>query len=196
MNNLKEQITKSKDTRCDWSSPEGPLYLDIDPDRVGPGGSLYWHHRENGSLHRDGAPAVLGADGSKHWYQHGKLHRDGGPAMEQSDGTKHWYRYGKLHRDGGPAMEQRNSKLWYQHGKIHRDDGPAVEYASGTLEWYQYDQLHREDGPAIQHQNGTHRWYLNGQQLDFDEWLDRVTDSDKVKFRLALRWAGLAEEPA
>jgi hypothetical protein len=147
MNGLKEQITKSKDTRCDWCSPKGPMYLDIDPDRVGPRGSLHWHHRESGSLHRDRAPAILGADGSKHWYQQGKLHRN-----------------------DGPALEQRNAEHWYQHGKLHREDGPAIEHA-----------------------NGTRKWYLNGQRLDFDEWLQQVTDSDKTRFQLALRWAGLAQ---
>ena len=28
------------------------------------------------------------------------------------------------------------SKCWYLHGKFHREDGPAIEYSDGEKKWY------------------------------------------------------------
>ena len=42
-------------------------------------------------LHRENAPAVEYAAGTKCWYQNGLRHRTDGPAVEWCDGTKEWY---------------------------------------------------------------------------------------------------------
>ena len=52
--------------------------------------AIFWH--QDGELHRDGAPAVIYADGANEWLHHGKRHRDDGPAIIYADGTKEWYR--------------------------------------------------------------------------------------------------------
>ena len=71
---------------------------------VASNGTVQWYDAD-GKLHRDAAPAIEYADGSRWWYQHGELHRDGAPAIEWADGTKEWYQHGQIHRDGGPAVE-------------------------------------------------------------------------------------------
>lgn len=69
---------------------------------------------ENGSYHRENAPAIITVYGSEQWWFHGKLHRVGGPAVITSLGEKQWY----------------------QHHKKHREDGPAVEYPNGLKQWW------------------------------------------------------------
>ena len=41
----------------------------------------------NGWAHRDDGPALIFADGTKHWCQYGSDHREDGPAIEFSDGS-------------------------------------------------------------------------------------------------------------
>ena len=81
--------------------------------RVYPNGTKYWHDW-NGEVHRIGAPAYEGWDGSKGWYKNGNSHREDGPAVEFADG----------------------SKTWWLNGELHRTDGPAVENADGNKEWW------------------------------------------------------------
>jgi len=72
------------------------------------------------------------------WYNsNGQRHREGGPAMEGANGTKAWYINGQLHREDGPAMEYASGdKEWFINGQLHREDGPAYEGANGTKSWY------------------------------------------------------------
>lgn len=55
-------------------------------------GDQFWYD-SMGRYHRDGAPAIINADGSVAWYKHGKLHREDGPAVEFSsgNGATLWY---------------------------------------------------------------------------------------------------------
>ena len=54
---------------------------------------------------------------SLRWFKNNKLHRDGGPAAVYTDGTKHWFQNGKHHRIDGPAREYANGeKYWYIEG--------------------------------------------------------------------------------
>jgi hypothetical protein len=89
-------------------------------------GTIHW--RLNGKFHRDGAPAIERANGTKFWYQHDELHREDGPAIEYADGTKSWYLQGNHYRD---------AKAWAKavlkmHSKPH--DAAAVEdYLRGVF---------------------------------------------------------------
>jgi len=67
-------------------------------------GNRYWLNNY-GELHRVGKPAVVGVDGSEHWYQYGNLHRDDGPAVNTPDGRLEYWNRGRRHRIGGLAVE-------------------------------------------------------------------------------------------
>jgi len=66
-------------------------------------GNRYW--KRGVKLHRDGAPAYEGTDGSLAYYFDGKLHREDGPAIILADGTKEWFINGFRHRMDGPAVQ-------------------------------------------------------------------------------------------
>ena len=76
-------------------------------------------------------------DGVKRWFKNGTLHREGGPAVESVNGTKAWFKNGAIHRDGGPALIQADgTTFWYKDDNLHRLDGPAIECSNGTKEWH------------------------------------------------------------
>lgn len=57
-------------------------------------GNTYWYADEACTIfHREGALAVMYADGSTEWCRIGKLHRDDGPAIEPApgNGRKEWW---------------------------------------------------------------------------------------------------------
>jgi hypothetical protein len=161
----------------------GPLHRDDGPAvQYGDDGQKEWY--QHGERHREGAPAIEGAEG-KYWYRRGVLHREDGPAIEGKDGLRQWYIHGELHRtdgpasiapngdqewfldgelrrDDGPVIERHDGyKEWHVNGQVHREDGPAVEYPDGSVEWWRDNHYYREDGPAIEWANGTRVWYLN-----------------------------------
>ena len=53
--------------------------------------TFYYSDKAMTELHREGAPAVEYATGTKAWYTNGELHRVDGPAVEWSGGGKEWY---------------------------------------------------------------------------------------------------------
>ena len=53
------------------------------------------YYNAQGEWHREGAPAIEAADGSKYWVVNGKHHRLDGPAIEHIYGDKWWYFNGK-----------------------------------------------------------------------------------------------------
>jgi len=139
-----------------WSTEKDPADLTVVTSKK----DRCWYR--DGVLHRDGAPAVMGHNGSapyEHWYQYGALHREGGPAIV--NGNYHaWYKNGKLHRVGGPAIDvidraegsgQLIRQKWFVDGLLHREDGPAIELSSGYRKWFMHGKLHRLGGPAIEH---------------------------------------------
>lgn len=77
-------------------------------------------------LHRGkDEPAVIWANGSKHWYINGEYHREGDePAIIWADGTREWYKNGLRHRDGDkPAViEADGTKEWYKNGQKYKDN--------------------------------------------------------------------------
>ena len=120
---------------------------------------------EDGRLHREDGPAVIGADGAQSWYQYGEQHRDDGPALTRPDGTQGWYQYDKKHRDDGPAWIWPDGRQeWWQHDEHHRGDGPAVVWPDGRQEWYQHGVYHRSDGPAVINPDGAQLWYQHGKR--------------------------------
>jgi|TARA_R110000851_G_scaffold79898_2_gene176069 hypothetical protein len=52
--------------------------------------------------------------------------------------------------------------------------------------WQQDGELHRDDGPALEWPDGDRAWYLHGQRLAFDEWLDKLDISDEAKVMMKL----------
>ena len=90
-----------------------------------------------------------------------------------TNGNKYWNQNGKLHREDGPAIEEVNGTGWYQKGVAHREDGPAIDWKKGEKYWYQKGKLHREDGPAIEKVNGNKSWYIKGEKLSEQEFLNR-----------------------
>lgn len=72
-----------------------------------------------------------------------------------------------------------NFTVYHLDGRYHRIDGPAVLYDDGSQEWYQHGEIHREDGPAIIDEGlGDVSWWLNDQKYDFDDWLEKLAESD------------------
>jgi hypothetical protein len=102
-------------------------------------------------------PALIAADGTRHWFKDHKRHRDNDlPAIVYADGTNVWYKDGKRHRDNDePAFIYINgSKFWYKDDKLHRDnDEPAIVYPDGTKFWYK-DGFHHTPAPKVTTCNG------------------------------------------
>ena len=50
----------------------------------------------------------------------------------------------------------------------------------GTKRWYLNDEFHRTDGPAIEYIDGDKAWYLNGEELSQEDYL-QITRKNKLK---------------
>ena len=83
-------------------------------------------------------------------------------------------------------MAARGVRIRTLDGELHCEDGPAEIQPNGDQSWWVFGQLHRADGPAIEHVDGWRGWYFEGNQYDFDEWLQLVpiTDEEKVMLKL------------
>ena len=120
----------------------------------------------------------------------GTPHNEDGPSEIHPDGSLCWRKNGKLHRTDGPALENEITIEYYYFGLKHRIDGPARIYKKNkTEEWYLGGQLHREDGPAViyfdEYSNEpTFDWYLHGDWLDFEKYLDFVEPEVAIKLKL------------
>jgi hypothetical protein len=81
---------------------------------------------------------------STRWYKDAKckvLHRENAPAVEYANGSRIWCQNGQRHRIDGPAIEWWDGdKRWWQNGQRHRTDGPAIERNDGSMEWYINDE--------------------------------------------------------
>ncbi len=94
----------------------------------------------------------------------------------------YWLVNGVHHREDGPAIEWSNGdREWYINGKRHRDNGPAFEYAAGAKVWWSNGQRHRDDGPACVFLYSK-EWFLNGMRYSQEEWFDRLTPEQQIKF--------------
>lgn len=50
----------------------------------------------DGTIHKEGSPAIIWLDGSEFWYQEGELHREDGPAVIRKDsGLKKYFLKGQ-----------------------------------------------------------------------------------------------------
>ena len=111
----------------------------------------------------------------KEWFQYGEPHRLDGPAVVWNDGDKEWWQYGEPHRLDGPAMVWANgTEAWCQYDKYHRLDGPAYIDANGYKEWLQDDRLHRLDGPAVVDSDGSEEYWIEGERLTKEEFMERT----------------------
>jgi len=62
-------------------------------------GSILDHYDKNKILHRKGAPAIEGFNGSKYWCINDKYHREDGPSIEWASGDKAWCLDGKWYSE-------------------------------------------------------------------------------------------------
>jgi hypothetical protein len=93
-------------------------------------------------------------DGYKYIRIFGKLNSiEDKPAIIEANGDKHWYINGNHHRENDqPASICANGdKYWSINDERHREnDQPAIIYANGDKLWYMNDERHRKyDKPAI-----------------------------------------------
>lgn len=153
-----EHLKKSKNKR-------GQLHCEDTPAVILKSGHQEWWF--NGTLHREGGPAVIYPDGKgEKWYRHGLLHREDGPAKISHSGYKvcykKWFRNGVLHREDGPAViGDDGTEKWHEDGQLHREDSPAVTYSDGSECWYNKGKIHRDGGPAFISEN-CEAWFVNG----------------------------------
>jgi len=144
---------------------------DDQPSYISENGDKCWVNSE-GKFDREGAPAVIEADGTKRWYKNGELDREGAPAVEYPDGGYEYYSHGQLHNEWGPAARyyfpfaNKSVEIWYVHGERHREGAPAVVWSNGETEWYFRGEHHREGGPAIETNFSAARdWYIHGKLI-------------------------------
>ena len=165
-----------------WRNAAGKPHRDGAPAVIFANGDRYWY--QNGELHREDGPACEFFSGSKEWYLHGGHHREDGTAIDHADRHKEWRQNGLLHREDGPAIDANGCKSWYREGELHREDGPAMMLANGDKYWYQNDKLHRADGPAIEeYSSGNRLWYLNGLIHREDGPASELPDEGKFWYR-------------
>jgi hypothetical protein len=156
-----------------WYNEKGQRHREGEPAIEGANGNKEWWI--NDQRHREDGPAVEWADGDKEWWLNGQRHREDGPAIEWANGTKSWWINGQYYREGGPAIEGANgTKIWYLNGQRHREDGPAVKWADGSKEWWLNGVRHREDGPAVKWADGDKEWWINGEELTEKEFNKRA----------------------
>jgi hypothetical protein len=87
------------------------------------------------------------------------------------------------------TIDQEGNKIWRnQEDQLHRTDGPAFERTDGYKAWWVDAQRHRTDGPAFETADGTKAWYLNGQELTFDQWAERVANTEQERTLLLLKF--------
>jgi hypothetical protein len=88
------------------------------------------------------------------------------------------------------TIDHEGNKIWRnQEDQLHRTDGPAFESTGGYKAWWVDAQRHRTDGPAIEWPNdGKMLWYVNGQQLTFDQWVVQVPVTEQERTLLLLKF--------
>lgn len=138
---------------------ESKLYIKEDGTKV-------WK-LSDGTLHKEGKPAMVFKGGIEVWYINGLMHREDGPAYD-SELYKEWWVNGYLHRENGePAIidEISNRKEWWVNGMAHREnDKPAIVVDNKAKEWWVNGKRHREnDEPAIIEEiYNIKEWWVNG----------------------------------
>lgn len=70
-------------------------------------------------------------------------------------------------------------QYWFKDGKIHREDGPAIVSAN-VQHWCKDGKMHREDGPASVFSNGRHFFYINGEEMTEQEFLERTQPAKEL----------------
>lgn len=78
-------------------------------------------------------PPTDDSEGRSRWTtEDGTLHRDGAPAIIYDDGMKVWVRMGDWHREDGPAVERPNgdNDWWLEGYKVSWDDETGWEFVS------------------------------------------------------------------
>ena len=60
---------------------------------------------------------------------------------------------------------------------------------TGAEHWFNPSGLlHRTDGPAVVYPDGNHSWWLNGERLTFEQWLNKLDTAPRNRTLLALKW--------
>lgn len=66
------------------------------------------------------------------------------------------------------CFEDEHYKVYYLNGVLHREDGPAVDTIA-QQGWFINGKRHREDGPAFIKQDGQRHWFLNDEEVTWQE---------------------------
>lgn len=65
---------------------------------------------------------------------------------------------------------------WYKNGELHRDNNePAKFYprvGKNHMEFWVHGKLHNTDGPAIYYSNGHKQWFVNGEEMTKEEFIE------------------------
>lgn len=137
---------------------ESKLYIEEDGTKV-------WKLND-GTIHKEGKPAMVYNGGIEIWYINGLMHREDGPAYD-SESYKEWRINNQLHRENEPAIVDNilNNKEWWTNGNLHREnDKPAIINERFEFkEWWFNGKRHREnDKPAKIIDNYLSEWWFNG----------------------------------
>ena len=100
--------------------------------------------------------------------------------MKVVNDSEEWWLNGLRHREDGPAIESKNGgEEWWLNGKRHREDGPAIRNISKSS-WFCEGLRHREDGPpAVELRNGSCKWWLLGNELTQEEYIQATSTLTK-----------------
>jgi hypothetical protein len=129
-----------------------------------------WHYNEQGQLHRTDGPAAE-RSGDKFYFISDKLHRTDGPAVELANGYKSYWIGGKLHRTEGPAIEWESCYDSIYITSLQQNDAVQILVLwVGAKEYWVNGQRHRTDGPAVEFINGNIEYWINNQQLTWQEF--------------------------
>jgi hypothetical protein len=66
------------------------------------------------------------------------------------------------------CFEGEHYKFYYLNGEPHREDGPAIETDIQQC-WFINGKRHREDGPAVIKLGGQRGWFLNDEEVSWQE---------------------------
>jgi hypothetical protein len=86
----------------------------------------------------------------------------------------------------------RSSKEYHINtfGAVEQSDGSYLHNRDGQVYWYNKEgHIHREDGPAIVYPDGSVEWFIDGDEYEFDEWLDLTPATEEHKMLLRLQYA-------
>jgi hypothetical protein len=124
------------------------------------------------------ARSTLNGKAQKYWQSHYTY-------CDKFKDRRQWKLNGMLHRIDGPTIIWRNgNEYWYKYNRYHRNilpDGTAEPSISCTNVtgtrynvWYVDGKKHRIDGPAYMDSSGLHEYYIDGEFMTIETFINKV----------------------